>query len=1598
MKDILQKMIAESRSRHRQLRLFLALFLVLAVGTAGGVAWQLHQNGISATSEFFCGITEHVHTQQCYETQYLCGLEEGQILTPAHSHGPTCYESEQVLTCTEEDHTHGADCYGADGDLLCARAEHTHGEDCYATQTMLTCTELESETDLVHTHGPDCTREVLVCTQPEHTHSTECMADLSADVESPEERRANAGNPGTGVWNADLLAVARAQLGYSESARNFTVDAEGIRHGYTRYGDAYGDPYGPWGGMFLAFCLSNSGVPEYVVPQRAGVSAMLAACSGSAWLRQGDGALAQPGDIVFFDGTVGIVAQSGETLGVICGDVSGAVALRSVPAQSVSSRIAVGEAYAAYAQPVATEPPEPTQPEENIAETQPALDAEMPVIVDETDPEDPENAQAAAEEEASQEASTLEGGEDTTPVQTVVDLGTGDLLVKTTLSVKDSNGIYQDLADAAHVTDGDEVRLSMEYKLTEDYRGTLQASYTIPKGLKVSDAKNQPIKDSAGNTVGYYDIVDNQVLFHYDEDLWTQHNIFDGTFQITGLASRADAGKVGEIQFPGAGTLVVDPKATDCDIKKFGTNRLVRDDGSVSIGYKLIFSTVNGTGTASITITDKLNYTGTVIRGYYDEATIVVTRYRNGKAEQVTLGEKGVTCTVTDNDAKGQPMFTVSGLEALPAGDSYEVSYRVTVPPESFDAKNTGNTTGSGKIYNFAYGTAGDLQAKIQSPAFVTFYNRIEKKGTYDAATGRIKWTVKIMNPGGGGNEMTGYKLTDVLPEGVSIIGDVTLYSEDALNFVETINGAEFQRDGFVFQKGYTKNPYTFVFETDIPTNDGAFSVSNTAFLRRGDMSFSSTATVKINQGQWGLRKTLDETLGDYAYWDVIARNTTGASGFTLQDSILNAVDEATQAEIPDSHYGIAKELFRAISENLRVTLTDGQTYGYADLQNRVQVHFYTGLNATGNEIDAADTATPVRSFTITIDGEPAVLSIALTRYPTHTVRDAVPLGHTWKYVNRAQIDQNIVSSDQTTYRNAKTLEKLASTDGGKTFNSGSTVALPEDGMIYYRIELHTNPGQQETLTLTDQLPEGAKYNSAATMTVDGQTGVGSLSVGQSGQTLEFTVSDYSSDDQAHVILLTYGVCVTDDSRWNNLATGLIEYTNTVKWGDEKASVKTEFTRDVPELLKQATQVTLDGKLENKIAYTVYINPAGNTYIGENQKLELIDQLAVPTGVSYTVDQDTVKLYYYGFINGQICKDGEVNSKDWRKDLNAVDFVHIWVPDGTPMILTYTCSFDPGAHAAPSISNTVTLKGVSTQGVSLELKQDSSSASIRNGQLILNKVDSYTGELLKGAEFAIDVYDSTTDSWSLVGEYVNENGVLTRSITTVDGGDALHPDKLYRIRETRAPENYQLGTTPTYVLFYKDGERDGAFRRATGCADALPDGSVTEDSVVYGISTQATSLNIQNTYADLTVRKLWLDVDNLPLQTPPTDSIRVQLYRDTGEGTTREKVGEPVSLTADSEWKYTWGGENRLPAADGAGTPYRYFVEECDPQKNWRVYYSNNDGIQTGVITVTNRVFSYELPKTGGSGNSYFYEIGASLMLLAGMAWIITICKRRFLK
>ena len=1095
MKDIINGLTERFRKQHLQARRYVAMMLVLALLTTLFVNWQLHGVGISMTADYHCGYEEHQHTAACYEKVLTCGYEEGEPETPAassdssadtvsaysaaepeepvqtepetiwvpHEHTDACYEEHRVLTCYQEEHEHTDDCFDEYGALICGEFEHVHDDSCYTTEYELVCglnegelveepnpayqempasrpvvvdqptepAETTPDEPVLHHHTDACYTEELVCTIPEHHHTVECLADTQADVETAEEWQAAANVALNGNWAEDLLTVAKSQLDYQQSDKNFKLDVEDqqVLRGYSRYGAWYGNPYGAWDVMFLSYCLHFAGVPQTVVPQRAGVMALHSELRGSQWLTDADGSTAKPGDIVIYNtltteqvavdessygialldldedpdtaaqltasepqvdtrtvttetvGVVSAVDPDAGTLTVISGNVDGKVAEVTVAVSDVTSVISVTGAYAAESGSTA----DADSKKEETTDTT------------ETAQVDPEGAFGA----------TVDWVGDADPYGIAL-LAAGDSYdlsgYVTSISFdKNSNGKWEPIGTDKDVTvdSGTNVRVNLTYTVPA---GVLTPThniltYQLPGGLTLPKQENGSIvddfdKDASGNAkvVGSYVInTDGTATLTFTDPKFigtdeTDGLHFTGTFRFSRelSADGFDADK--KIEFKDGCTLTINAVKPDVTLYKLAPNdsryssypeinkkSLVENlpDGTFRVNYVVEVSTTKGTKNA-VTITDTLNQGTTSslykLLGTYEKDSFVFYKVD----AQGTLTEQKHFPTYTLTEGTDTKTVKIENLPALSAGEKYIWCYSVLFDSASFN----NSTDGTGIIRNRAVAHVDGLNDTGYNQQLTMDKARITKEGTYKPEDGQIEWkiTVSVPNAVISGNFLVGYVVKDVLPAGTKIVGSVTMVTKNMLvgGSESTVRTKTLTADQFLnSSEGYTltaadmQGGNKVEFTFRTTTPIGGGNVTNTATASKDGKTFTSNATVGLNPGDWSLSKSI-VTKGETPTWDLSATNKAGEAEFTMWDVLADAKNDKGQT-IADTHYAIAKELDDAIKASLVLTMHDNTklTYAQAVEAGNTVEMTYYAKSNGTVEVDANDSSTRVRSFTI---------------------------------------------------------------------------------------------------------------------------------------------------------------------------------------------------------------------------------------------------------------------------------------------------------------------------------------------------------------------------------------------------------------------------------------------------------------------------------------------------------------------------------------------------------------------------------------------------------------------------------------------------------
>lgn len=1184
--EIMQKL----RAQRVRARRYTAMLLVLAMLTSLSVSWRLHQVGTALTTdnEYSCGMEEHVHTDDCYTEELVCGYEEGEPEDPdsafsvdseptteepeaepeelepeetepeVHHHTADCYETVLVeheeLTCGQEEHTHDETCpVDPDtGDFLCGFEEHTHTDDCFTTETeteeKLICgyeegqvlsdgtaaedgiaaledtntatsvAEDDSSSEAVsepvlHHHTEACYEKVLTCTIPEHTHTLACLADYSADVETDDDwEKYSVGLSDN--WNEALLTVAKEQLGYKESEKNFQTD-EALGdiidvHHYTRYGAFYGNPYADWDVAFIAFCQHYAGIPKTEIPQRLGLEALRADMDamGFAYLTEGEDAAyeAIPGDVVTYnkngtadDETIGIVETVGDdSLTVISGAVEGAVAEVTVPFTDVTSTILVDQAYNDYVG--------------EADDRDGSHDDEIAV--------QPAEEMGAAAVYASEDIFNITGALDLNDKKNQNDLGLTfefQKLVGNEYVKANSDDIIEE---------GDNVQVVVGFEAQAGTFKTGQngnkAYYNLPYKL-AEPLSNKSITDDQGNTIGRMDVnTDGLVVITFSDDVvgfdYKEH--FKGTFKVWGEAFAKDDSTSGTITFPGHGNSFTLKKKSDIRIDKDVDSKIIVENGTTYFKYTIKVDSTNGTEGKTVTINDQITDLWKVT-GQFDQASFKLTK--NGADAAIPVGYPKI-----ETKSDGTSSFTIEGLEALQAGGNYTLTYL-------YEITNANTLTDTGTVRNSATASYGNNTSnpdgtwkQIMSPKL-----SVKKEGVYGGnnsdtvMTGRVLWTITVDNPSG--RDLNGFKVTDtVKTEGVIILdqndvkGNIIQIKDGNNNEVDKIVDGVAKKGGtakvsddkrsfeYTFPANSTSTKYTFTYCTTVPfdalnNSAGSVPVLNEVDIDKDSEHYHGDGSANVSKREALLLKVPlggTELEADNnrlkTVWELVIRSDASADTakkFTIRDYFKNPTNQSNQTM---DHYAdkskLEEELTAVGSKNNEKglffdVLVNGayrRVYGIEAMKALgadVTIQYYTDEDSTK---EADENTDKVKSFTITVDwsgrtvGTPlSVVQIHAKGYTTYVdSADSLKSGEKlsiYNYIKAGGKEQGAKSDYEKPTKKKPSLGKLVSASEWTGFKGSADIDYTgENTLIWYKLLLKNLDANEATVT--DTLPAGLEY------------------------------------------------------------------------------------------------------------------------------------------------------------------------------------------------------------------------------------------------------------------------------------------------------------------------------------------------------------------------------------------------------------------------------------------------------------------------------------------------------------------------------------------
>ena len=132
---IVEQYLLQLNTSKQRFRRRVALLLIMSLLVMLAVSWNLRQTGIAIANDACCGMEEHRHTEECIlEKSLICGYDvmastEEPMETPTETQEETA-TLEETTEPTEPEHIHTDECY--EPVYQCGLEEHIHGISCYS--------------------------------------------------------------------------------------------------------------------------------------------------------------------------------------------------------------------------------------------------------------------------------------------------------------------------------------------------------------------------------------------------------------------------------------------------------------------------------------------------------------------------------------------------------------------------------------------------------------------------------------------------------------------------------------------------------------------------------------------------------------------------------------------------------------------------------------------------------------------------------------------------------------------------------------------------------------------------------------------------------------------------------------------------------------------------------------------------------------------------------------------------------------------------------------------------------------------------------------------------------------------------------------------------------------------------------------------------------------------------------------------------------------------------------------------------------------------------------------------------------------------------
>lgn len=857
----------------------------------------------------------------------------------------------------------------------------------------------------------------------------------------------------------------------------------------------------------------------------------------------------------------------------------------------------------------------------------------------------------------------------------------------------------------------------------------------------------------------------------------------------------------------------------------YGTSKGIHVDATGTwIKYTITVnaSNVNQDDASGVKVTDVFS----------DDKEDIEQYYAIEGATQTNSTEPGAGEIYIDNNKKD----FIWNIGTMKPGETKTLTYCVKLKDSVWE--NSGNTsdTVKKKFTNKATLTATGMEEDKSATTTVNLKKKwISKKGEWDAATGKMKFTVQA-NKGDNNSPVLdrNFTFTDKMTGDYAYTGNLVIEAKNASGKTQWTDIISLDdSDKQTLEHG------TFTWNTDggwtyKAAQAGEFVYYLTYYAKptaNGHNHISNTASIGINGSSYEHKTN----------W-----SGTGSEEIALTKEYVSGVTAGKmkwRTTIP----------VRVVEGSAYVdTISSPKNHKFVSedkLREGLDIYFGQESNKLKEGKDYTLTYNDDYKFTITflheIDAD-STNRIVITYYTENTVaRDDAKYkdGDKFTYTNAGKLTiregQELSVSDSTVWYKHSSISKEAG-DYDKTNRTIRWfITLNKDGT------LGTLDGENSVAAITDTLPEGLKY------VTKGNTQ--NIQITERGKQAAKAAIDSNSIvyDEASNKLTFNVIGLKSDSKNSN--EGYVKIAIDTLVDDEYIGLYTEKTYENKAKVEydgnSSTEATANKTIKNTTlkkdseyingstaTYTLTVNPNGENLLKDKDTITVVDQMPkIMTLLSDSITVNGKSLAQSGctFTTGT----GDVNNNEYK----------FTVPDDEKVVIKYKVTINAAEDTAVTLSNTAWYEGVENTAInnSKEIIVLSAGAEITGSRSFsILKVDSQTQALIEGAKFKLE--KAKVENGEITGfETVMNEGKETQ--TTGENGKikfiGLKKDGLYRFTEVSAAPGYKNSGKTIYVAFTKAMQDFGAKAgyTVTGIAggatiqvENMPAGSLTIEKKVIG--------------------------------------------------------------------------------------------------------------------------------------------------------------------